>query len=450
MNNNNSKPNNNKNSNQNTNQNYSNYNQNGYNGQNSYNNQYQNYNEQGYQEGYNQQYQNYNEQKHPNFMNSPQNLNNNFNPNKKKRSKFIPIISTILGLVLIGSGGLFYYSKTTNKSISSIFSTSKNDEEIYAPILEKYKKSMDNNELGENSEVNKFAIKSYDEHGKEKNYITYSYYDVDEDGKNELVIAEKDKPNSPFAVYSYNSNKIIILYQAESRNDIPRATFYKDRTIWIHTKEINYDRYVVYKLNDKKDKYYKIHDITISEKEKKDGKYLDTISNNQFSSLEDFLKNSQQSNDKLDFSKSDYRSVYTYNENKNNSSEDNKETSKVEYTNSQLALIGRALYQNSTDPGTGDLNYESPFTMGQDNTALMTSFGTGDSIVQVIRTETGIDIKVLDYDKPVQQRDFKLVKSVTYKEIKEKFKKEDMDRINSTIEKYKKTKNYERGTRIND
>ena len=450
MNNNNSKPNNNKNSNQNTNQNYSNYNQNGYNGQNSYNNQYQNYNEQGYQEGYNQQYQNYNEQKHPNFMNSPQNLNNNFNPNKKKRSKFIPIISTILGLVLIGSGGLYYYSKTTNKSISSIFSTSKNDDEIYAPILEKYKKSMDNNELGENSEVNKFAIKNYEEYGKEKNYITYSYYDVDEDGKNELVIAEKDKPNSPFAIYSYNSNKITVLYQAESRNDIPRANFYKDKTIWIHTKEKNYDRYVVYKLNDKKDKYDKIHDITISEKEKKDGKYLDSISNNQFSSLEDFLKNNKKSNDKLDFSKSDYRSVYTYNENKNNSSEDNKETSKVEYTNSQLALIGRALYQNSTDPGTGDLNYESPFTMGQDNTALMTSFGTGGSIVQVIRTETGIDIKVLDYDKPVQQRDFKLVKSVTYKEIQEKFKKEEMDKINSTIEKYKKTKNYERGTRIND
>lgn len=434
MNNNNSKPNNNKNSNQNTNQNYSNYNQNGYNGQNSYNN----------------QYQNYNEQKHPNFMNSPQNLNNNFNPNKKKRSKFIPIISTILGLVLIGSGGLFYYSKTTNKSISSIFSTSKNDEEIYAPILEKYKKSMDNNELGENSEVNKFAIKSYDEHGKEKNYITYSYYDVDEDGKNELVIAEKDKPNSPFAVYSYNSNKIIVLYQAESRNDIPRATFYKDRTIWIHTKEINYDRYVVYKLNDKKDKYYKIHDITISEKEKKDGKYLDTISNNQFSSLEDFLKNSQQSNNKLDFSKSDYKSVYNYSDYLENSSKNTNDNFKVEYTNSQLALIGRALYQNSTDPGTGDLNYESPFTMGQDNIALMTSFGTGGSIVQVIRTQTGIDIRVLDYDKPVGQRDFKLVKSVTYKEIQEKFKKEEMDKINSTIEKYKKTKNYERGTRIND
>ena len=419
------------------NQQYQNYNNN----QHGFNQQYQNFNNN--QQGFNQQYQNYSNQKNPNFMNTPQNLNNNFNPNKKKRSKFIPIISTILGLVLIGSGGLYYYSKTTNKSISSIFSTSKNDDdEIYAPILEKYKKSMDNNELGENSEVNKFAIKNYEEYGKEKNYITYSYYDVDEDGKNELVVAEKDKPNSPFAVYSYNSNKIIVLYQAESRNDIPRANFYRDRTIWIHTKEKNYDRYVVYKLNDKKDKYDKIHDITISEKEKKDGKYLDTISNNQFSSLEDFLKNNKRSNDKLDFSKSDYRSVYTYNENKNNSSEDNKDTPKVEYTNSQLALIGRALYQNSTDPGTGDLNYESPFTMGQDNTSLMTSFGTGGSIVQVIRTETGIDIKVLDYDKPVQQRDFKLVKSVTYKEIKEKFKKEDMDRINNIIENYKKTRNY--------
>ena len=443
MNNNNSKPNNNKNSNQNTNQNYSNYNQNGYNGQNSYNNQYQNYNEQGYQEGYNQQYQNYNEQKHPNFMNSPQNLNNNFNPNKKKRSKFIPIISTILGFVLIGSGGLFYYSKTTNKSISSIFSTSKNDEEIYAPILEKYKKSMDNNELGENSEVNKFAIKSYDEHGKEKNYITYSYYDVDEDGKNELVIAEKDKPNSPFAIYSYNSNKITVLYQAESRNDIPRANFYKDRTIWIHTKEINYDRYVVYKLNDKKDKYYKIHDITISEKEKKDGKYLDTISNNQFSSLEDFLKNSQQSNDKLDFSKSDYRSVYTYNENKNNSSEDNKETSKVEYTNSQLTLIGRALLANSTNFDEITINYESPFIMSEDNGKFSSSMGTGGSTVQVIKTNDGIEIQTLDYDKPVGQRDFKTVKKATYKEIKEKITEKDLERINSMIEQYKKTKSYQ-------
>ena len=423
--------------NSNSNQQYHNYS----NGQQGFNQQYQNYNN--HQQDFYQNYQNYNEQKHPNFMNSPQNLNNNFNPNKKKRSKFIPIISTILGLVLIGSGGLFYYSKTTNKSISSIFSTSKNDEEIYAPILEKYKKSMDNNELGENSEVNKFAIKNYEEYGKEKNFITYSYYDVDEDGKNELVIAEKDKPNSPFAVYSYNSNKIIVLYQAESRNDIPRANFYKDRTIWIHTKEKDFDRYVVYKLNDKKDKYDKIHDITISEKEKKDGKYLDTISNNKFSSLEDFLKNNKKSSDKLDFSKSDFKLVYTYNENRSNSSEDNKDTSKVEYTNSQLTLIGRALLANSTSFDEIIINYESPFIMSEDNGKLSSSMGTGGSTVQVIKTNDGIEIQTLDYDKPVGQRDFKTVKKATYKEIKEKITQKDLDRINSMIEQYKKTKSYQ-------
>lgn len=412
-----------------------------YNNQQGFNQQYQNYSNN--QQGFNQQYHNYSDQKNPNFMNTPQNLNNNFNPNKKKHSKFIPIISTILGLVLIGSGGLFYYSKTTNKSISSIFSTSKNDEEIYAPILEKYKKSMDNNELGENSEVNKFAIKNYDEYGKEKNYITYSYYDVDEDGKNELVIAEKDKPNSPFAVYSYNSNKIIVLYQAESRNDIPRANFYKDRTIWIHTKEKDFDRYVVYKLNDKKDKYDKIHDITISEKEKKDGKYLDTISNNQFTSLEDFLKNNKKSSEKLDFSKSDFKSVYTYNENRSNSSEDNKDTSKVEYTNSQLTLIGRALLANSTNFDEITINYESPFIMSENNGKLSSSMGTGGSTVQVIKTNDGIEIQTLDYDKPVGQRDFKTVKKATYKEIKEKITEKDLERINSMIEQYKKTKSYQ-------
>lgn len=452
-NNNNTKPNNNNY----PNQNYGNYNQNEYNGQTNYNNQYENYNNHGHQEGFNQQYQNYNNnqqgfnqqyqnynnQQNPNFMNAPRNLNNNFNPNQKKRSKFVPIISTILGLVLIGSGGLYYYSKTTNKSISSIFSTSKNDEEIYAPILEKYKKSMDNNELGENSEVNKFAIKNYDEHGKEKNFITYSYYDVDEDGKNELVIAEKDKPNSSFAVYSYNSNKIIVLYQAESRNDIPRANFYKDRTIWIHTKEKNYDRYVVYKLNDKKDKYDKIHDITISEKEKKDGKYLDTISNNQFSSLEDFLKNNKKSSNKLDFSKSDFKSVYTYNKNRSNSSEDNKDTSKVEYTNSQLTLIGQALLANSTNFDEIIINYESPFIMSENNGKLSSSMGTGGSTVKVIKTNDGIEIQTLYYDKPVGQRYFKTVKKATYKEIKEKITQKDLDRINSMIEQYKKTKSYQ-------
>ena len=68
----------------------------------------------------------------------------------------------------------------------------------------------------------------------------------------------------------------------------------------------------------------------------------------------------------------------------------------------------------------------------------------------VTKKNDGIDIKVLDYDKPAAQRDFKVYKSVTYKEIKEKISKEDLDKINKVIEEYKKTKKYQEGNKIDD
>ena len=463
---------------QNLNQQYQNYN-------NTINQQYQNYRDaqqqgtnpqtQDYgnvnQQGFNQQYQNYNSinqqsfnQQQPNFNNTNQNLNmnantqgadiNNFNSNKKKRSKLVPIISTVLGLVLISGGGLYYYSKSTNKSISSILSFSKNksDEEAYAPLLEKYKKAMDKGYSDNDSEVNKYAIKNYNDNGKNKDFLQFNYYDIDGNGTNELFITEENKPNSPVAVYSYDSNNIRVLYQAQSDSDIPRAVFYKNQTIWIHTQEKDTNRYVVYKLNDKKDKYDKIHDVNLSDKEKKDGNFKDTVSNNQYSSKEEFLKNRPQSNEKLEIPKSARKTVYTYNEVKQENTEDKKDDNnkKPEFTNSQLALIGRAYVNQSTDPKVETLKPDTFFSMQEQNGAYVTDFGTLGSSILVKRVDDGIEIKIIDYDKPVGQRDFKLFKKVTYKEIQEKFKKEEMDKINSTIEKYKKTKNYERGTRIND
>ena len=446
-------------------QNYNNTNQQGF------NQQYQNYNSINQQE-FNQQHQNYNNinqqgfnQQQPNFNNTNQNPNmnantqgadiNNFNPNKKKRSKLVPIISTVLGLVLISGGGLYYYSKSTNKSISSIFSFSKNksDEEAYAQVLEKYKEAMDKGYSDNDSEVNKYAIKNYNDNGKDKNFLQFNYYDIDGNGTNELFITEENKPNSPVAVYSYDSNNIRVLYQAQSDSDIPRAVFYKNQTIWIHTQEKDTDRYVVYKLNDKKDKYDKIHDVNLSDKEKKDGKFKDTVSNNQYSSKEEFLKNRPQSNEKLEIPKSARKTVYTYNENKQENTEDKKDDAnkKTEFTNSQLALIGRAYVNQSTDPKVETLKPDTFFSMQEQNGAYVTDFGTLGSSILVKRVDDGIEIKIIDYDKPVGQRDFKLFKKVTYKEIQEKFKKEDMDRINKTIEEYKNTNKYKNGTyKIND
>ena len=435
------------------------------------NQQYQNYNNTN-QQGFNQQYQNYNNinqqgfnQQQPNFNNTNQNPNmnantqgaeiSNFEPNKKKRSKLVPIISTILGLVVISGGGLYYYSKSTNKSISSIFSFSKNksDEEAYAQVLEKYKEAMDKGYSDNDSEVNKYAIKNYNDNGKNKDFLQFNYYDIDGNGTNELFITEENKPNSPVAVYSYDSNNIRVLYQAQSDSDIPRAVFYKNQTIWIHTQEKDTDRYVVYKLNDKKDKYDKIHDVNLSDKEKKDGKFKDTVSNNQYASKEEFLKNRPQANEKLEIPKSARKTVYTYNEAKQENTEDKKDDNnkKPEFTNSQLALIGRAYVNQSTDPKIETLKPDTFFSMQEQNGAYVTDFGTLGSSILVRRVDDGIEIKIIDYDKPVGQRDFKLFKKVTYKEIQEKFKKEDMDRINKTIEEYKNTDKYKKGTyKIND
>jgi len=446
-------------------QSYENTNQQGF------NQQYQNYNNTN-QQGVNQKYQNYNNinqqgfnQQQPNFNNTNQNPNmntntqdadiNNFDPNKKKRSKLIPIISTVLGLVLISGGSLYYYSKSTNKSISSIFSFSKNksDEEAYAQVLEKYKEAMDKGYPDNDSEVNKYAIKNYNDNGKDKNFLQFNYYDIDGNGTNELFITEENKPNSPVAVYSYDSNNIRVLYQAQSDSDIPRAVFYKNQTIWIHTQEKDTDRYVVYKLNDKKDKYDKIHDVNLSDKEKKDGKFKDTVSNTQYGSKEEFLKNRPQSNEKLEIPRSVRKTVYTYNEVKQENSEDKKDDNnkKPEFTNSQLALIGRAYVNQSTDPKVETLKPDTFFSMQEQNGAYITDFGTLGSSILVRKVDDGIEIKIIDYDKPVGQRDFKLFKKVTYKEIQEKFKKEDMDRINKTIEEYKNTDKYKKGTyKIND
>ena len=431
------------------------------------NQQYQNYNNTNGQQVYNQQYQNYNNpgQYQQNTQNNRQFYQNNnrpnnpqgFNPNKKKKSKLVPIVSSILGIVLISGGGLYYYSKSTNKPISSIFSfRKKSDEELYTPVLEKDKKAMDSGEVKSDSEVNNFAIENYNSKGKNKDYIRYVYYDIDGNGRNELLICDKDNLNSPFAIYSYdNSNKVNLIYQVESGNDISKSVFYNDKSIWIHDTTNNNDTYVVYKLKDDGSKFEKIHDINFAEYKKINKKFKDSISSEEFESKDEFFKKYTIPTDKIDFSKIQYKVLYNYDnpnaqqEQKNSDKE--KQENKPEFTNSQLALIGRALFYDSMDSLKSlRLDYDTGFTMSEHNGILSTSLGTGGSIVQVIRTQTGIDIRVLDYDKPVQQRDFKLVKSVTYKEIKEKFKKEDMDRINSTIEKYKKTKNYERGTRIND
>ena len=430
------------------------------------NQQYQNYNNTNSQQGYNQQYQNYNNpaQNQQNTQNNGQFYQNNnrpnnpqgFNPNKKKKSKLVPIVSSILGVVLLSGGGLYYYSKSTNKPISSIFSFGKkSDEELYSPVLEKYKKAMDSGEIKSDSDVNNFAIENYNSKGKNKNYIKYVYYDIDGNGRNELLICDKDNLNSPFAIYSYdNSNKVNLIYQVESGNDISKSVFYNDKSIWIHDTTNNNDTYIVYKLNDDGSKFERVHDINFAEYKKINKKFKDSISSEEFESKDEFFKKYAIPTDKIDFSKLGYKSLYYYNDpnaqeekqsNNNNNNNEKKDENKAEFTNSQLALIGRLLLRDSTSPENILTHYETGFIMEEQQGFLITHLGTESSKVIVKKVDNGIEILAADADTPAARRNYVVKKKATYQEIKDKFKKEDIDKINKIIEEYKKTRNYEKG-----
>ena len=409
---------------------YNNQNQNSYN--NFVNRQNTNYNNQGY-------YQNTNGQNYP----------QSFNQEKKKRSKFVPIISGFLGVILLSGGGLYYYSKTTNQPLSGIFSFGKKEKEkeIYSPILKKYKEAMDSGEQQFDYEVNNRVIERYNASSKDKDYLEYSYDDIDNDGKNELLIFEKDNYTSPSAIYSYDDkSKINVIYKAETKSIHP-TTFYKNKLIVVHDKEGSNDRYTIYQFKDNGIRYEMVHNIDFGMKKDLSGKYKDIITKEEFDSKDAFFKKYPLSGEKIEFSKLDHQSIYnsitdSSSNNNNEKEKEKKVEDKPKYTKMQLALIARAIMAGSTDPLVLPLNYDSYFSIRASKNGVVSDFGTRASVINVNIRENDIEIIVVDYTSPNRMHD--VAKTVTYKEIQETFKKEDMDRINKTIEEYKKTKSFEK------
>ena len=407
---------------------YNNQNQNSYN--NFGNRQNTNYNNQGY-------YQN------PNMQNNQQ----RFNQEKKKRSKFVPIISGMLGIILLSGGGLYYYSKSTNQSLSSIFSFDKKEKEkeIYSPILKKYKEAMDSGEQQFDYEVNNRVIERYNSSSKDKDYLEYSYDDIDNDGKDELLVFEKDNYASPAAIYSYDEqSKINVIYKAETKAIQP-TTSYKNKLIVVQDNEGSNDRYTIYQFKDNGLRYEMVHDIDFGKPKDLSGKYKDIITKEEFDSKDEFFKKYPLSGEKIEFSKLDHQSVYnsiTDSSSSNNNEKEKKIEDKPKYTKMQLALIARAIMAGSTDPQVGTLDYNTYFSIRTSKNGVVSDFGTRASVVSVNIRENDIEIIVVDYSSP--NRMYDVAKTVTYKEIQEIFKKEDLDRINKTIEEYKKTKSYEK------
>lgn len=430
------------------------------NNQQGYNNQYQGVNNNRPQHTYNNQnqnsYNNFGNRQNTNYNNqgyyqntNGQNYPQSFNQEKKKRSKFIPIISSILGVILLSGGGLYYYSKSTNQSLSSIFSFGKKEKEkeIYSPILKKYKEAMDSGKQQFDYEVNNRVIERYNSSSKDKDYLEYSYDDIDNDGKDELLVFEKDNYASPAAVYSYDEqSKINVIYKAETKSIQP-TTFYKNKLIVVQDNEGSNDRYTIYQFKDNGIRYEMVHDIDFGIPKDLSEKYKDIITKEEFDSKDEFFKKYPLSGEKIEFSKLDYQSVYnSITESSSSNNNENKHERKVEdkpkYTKMQLALIARAIMAGSTDPLVLPLNYDSYFSIRASKNGVVSDFGTRASVINVNIRENDIEIIVVDYSSP--NRMYDVAKTVTYKEIQETFKKEDMDRINKIIEEYKKTKSFEK------
>jgi hypothetical protein len=428
------------------------------NSQQGYNNQYQGVNNNRPQHTYNNQnqnsYNNFGNRQNTNYNNQRYYQNTNgrnypqsFNQEKKKHSKFVPIISTFLGVILLSGGSLYYYSKTTNQSLSSIFSFGKKEKEkeIYSPILRKYKEAMDSGKQQFDYEVNNRVIERYNSSSKDKNYLEYSYDDIDNDGKDELLVFEKDNYASPAAVYSYDEqSKINVIYKAETKSIQP-TTFYKNKLIVVQDNEGSNDRYTIYQFKDNGIRYEMVHDIDFSIPKDLSGKYKDIITKEEFDSKDEFFKKYPLSGEKIEFSKLDHQSIYnsitdSSSNNNNEKEKEKKVEDKPKYTKMQLALISRAIMSGSTDPQIGQLNYDSYFSIRSSKNSVVSDFGTRASVVSVNIRENDIEIIVVDYTSPNRMHD--VAKTVTYKEIQETFKKEDMDKINKTIEEYKKTKSY--------
>lgn len=378
-------------------------------------------------------------------MNKNNNQNNikgyNINniPLKKKRSKLIPIIASILGIVLLGGGFYFYNS----------YSKISKDDELYSPIIKKYKEAMDTGETKFDYELNNYAIERYNSSGKNKDYLKFTYFDMDKDGQDEMLIYENSNLASPIAIYNIDKqNKLNVLYKTNSRSSQPVATFYKDKTMVVNENENFTDRITTYKIKDNGIRYEITHDIDFGKYQDLKGKYKDIVTKEDFTSKEEFFNKYPLSNDKIDLSKIELKSLYNYKSKKNNQGEEKKDseqfTKTPEYNNLQLALIGRAVIAGGTDPQVGTLKYDTTFSIRGNDATITSDFGSKATVVIVDKKSDGIEIKIPDYSSTNHK--LKVIKTLTYKEIQETFKKEDMDKINRIIEEYKNTNKYKNGT----
>lgn len=212
----------------------------------------------------------------------------------KSKKKLVAAISTLLGIVLLAGGGYYYYSKKAKTKVV-------NENEVYSSIIQKYKAAINNPDSADKS-INVEALKAALKEKKNDDYIKYVYYDIDGNGRKELLISRNDKPNNPIDMYTFDkNNKVIRLFNPEtidraildklgvdgSNNNSGSAVF-KDKTIRIRKFDKDTGEYNFLKFSKDGDKLEKTNVITFTGLDVDNSKYKDITTGKEYDSKNSF------------------------------------------------------------------------------------------------------------------------------------------------------------------
>ena len=279
-------------------------------------------------------YQNSNDQNRevippiPPVMN-PKNFNNAPSNTKKKSKRKVATISSLLGILLLAGGGHYYYSKNAKQKVV-------NENVIYGTVLQKYKEAINNPDNADSS-INVEALKEK----KNDDYIKYVFYDIDGNGRKELIISRNDKPNNPFDIYTFDKNhKVIRLFNSEtidsailnklgidgSNNNSGSAVF-KDKTIRIRKFDKDTGEYNFLKFSKDGDKLEKTNIITFTGLDADNSKYKDITNNKEYNSKKEF-NDAFPIAEVMKFDNENWQSVKKFGESSSNDNNDKKEEKK--------------------------------------------------------------------------------------------------------------------------
>lgn len=283
---------------------------------------------------------------------------------KKSKKKLIAALSTLLAIVLLAGGGYYYYSKKSKTIIID-------ENEVYGSIIQKYKAAINNPDSADKS-INAEALKAALKEKKNDDYIKYVFYDIDGNGRKELLIARNDKPNNPIDMYTFDkNNEVIRLFNPEiidraildklgvdgSNNNSGSAVF-KDKTIRIRKFDKDTGEYNFLKFSKDGNKLEKTNVITFTGLDVDNSKYKDITTGKEYDS-----KNSFNSTfplpEILKFDGENWKSVKNFGEktegdkNNNKNNANNNENKKPENYEKAYASVLKD-YQDAINKGKSD------------------------------------------------------------------------------------------------